>query len=208
MMGLMALGFFAVYLLISIWVVKEAVSWAKNNNKRPWLWGGLVTFVMYNLLFWDWIPTLIMQKHYCDTQAGFWVYKTPEQWMKENPRMKEGVNYHEQGNGLKIEKIDKGNVLTTFLNKRSPVISENIDVSMLPLLHITKREHTLRDTKESVELSKRISFQAGHPSGAPKKLSHYRFWVNLQECNGKNGNTAYEHWARVFAKYANIGEEK
>lgn len=80
MIGLMVLGFFAVYLLVSIWVTSKAASWAKANNRKPWLWGGLAAFMMYNLVFWDLIPTLVMHKHYCDTQAGFWVYKTPEQW--------------------------------------------------------------------------------------------------------------------------------
>lgn len=85
MMGLMILGAFVVYLLVSIWVTKKTASWAKANNKKPWLWGGLAAFVMYNLVFWDWIPTLAMHKYYCATQAGFWVYKTPEQWKAENP---------------------------------------------------------------------------------------------------------------------------
>jgi len=40
---------------------------------------------MYNLVFWDLIPTLAMHKYYCANEAGFWVYKTPEQWVKENP---------------------------------------------------------------------------------------------------------------------------
>lgn len=84
MMGLMVLGALVVYLLISIWVTKTATSWAAANNKKPWLWGGLAAFVMYNLVFWDLIPTLVMHKYYCDTQAGFWVYKTPEQWKAEH----------------------------------------------------------------------------------------------------------------------------
>ena len=71
MMGLMVLGFFAVYLALSVWAVKAASGWAKANNKKPWLWGGLAAFVMYNLVFWDLIPTLIAHKYYCSTQAGF-----------------------------------------------------------------------------------------------------------------------------------------
>ena len=77
MMGLMVLGALAVYLLVSIWVTKKAANWAKASNKKPWLWGGLAAFVMYNLVFWDLIPTLVMHKYYYSTQAGFWVYKTP-----------------------------------------------------------------------------------------------------------------------------------
>ena len=84
MMGLAVLLFFAVYLLVSIWAVNKTVGWAKANDRKPWLWGGLAAFVMYNLIFWDFIPTLVAHKYYCSTQAGFWVYKTPEQWKVEN----------------------------------------------------------------------------------------------------------------------------
>lgn len=85
MMGLMVLGAIAVYLSISVFITYKTASWAKANNKKPWLWGGVAVFLMYNLVFWDLIPTLVIHKYYCDTQAGFWVYKTPEQWKKENP---------------------------------------------------------------------------------------------------------------------------
>ncbi len=206
-MGLMVLMFFTVYLLASVFVTKKAASWAKANNKKPWLWGGLAAFVMYNLVFWDLIPTLVMHKYYCDTQAGFWIYKTPEQWMKENPQMKEGVDYREQGSDLKIEKIDKGNILRIFLNQRSPVITESIDIAMLPLLHITKKEHSLIDTKQNYLLVKKISFTTGSVGGAPNSMSDY-FGVNIAECHGRNGNVTYENWASADNKYTNIGEVK
>lgn len=44
MMGLMILGALAVYLLVSIWVTKTAVSWAKANNKKLWLVGWVSGF--------------------------------------------------------------------------------------------------------------------------------------------------------------------
>lgn len=85
MMGLAVLIFFGLYLLVSIWVTSKAVAWAKANNRRAWVWGSLAAFFMYNLVFWDLIPTLVAHKYYCSTQAGFWFYKTPGQWKAENP---------------------------------------------------------------------------------------------------------------------------
>lgn len=85
MLGLMVLLAFLAYLAVSIGVIALAVRWAKKRNRKPWLWGGLAALVMYNLVFWDWMPTLIAHKYYCSTQAGFWVYKTPEEWGRENP---------------------------------------------------------------------------------------------------------------------------
>lgn len=87
MIGLMVLLGFGVYFIISSWVIHKTASWAERNNRSPRKWGWLAVFVMYNLVFWDLIPTLIAHKYYCDTQAGFWVYKTPEEWKQENQEM-------------------------------------------------------------------------------------------------------------------------
>lgn len=208
MMGLMVLVVLAVYLLISVWVTKKATSWAKANNKKPWLWGGLAAFMMYSLVFWDLIPTLVMHKYYCSTQSGFWVYKTPEQWMKESPEMKEGVDSREQLTNSRVEKYGNGNKSTSFLNQRTSVMAEFVDQSMLPLLHITKREHSLIDTKKNYILIKKVTFEAGAVGGAPNSILDFRFWLNYYPCGGENGNTTYENWARADNKYANIGEEK
>jgi hypothetical protein len=92
MLGLVVLIIFAAYLLVSGIVVWLAARWAKKRDRRPWVWGGLAAFAMYNLVFWDLIPTLVMHKYYCATEAGFWVYKTPEQWVKENPGVAETLS--------------------------------------------------------------------------------------------------------------------
>lgn len=208
MMGLMVLGALIIYLLVSIWVTKKAANWAKANNKRPWVWGGLAAFVMYNLVFWDLIPTLVMHKYYCETQAGFWVYKTPEQWMKENPNMKEGVEYSEQTTDMKTEKTPKGYMMTSFLNRRSYVMSKSTYESTLPLLDITKVEDSLIDTKKNELLVKTISFKSGSVGGAPNSISDFRFWIGHYPCDGKNGNVSKDIWLNALNKFTNFGAVK
>lgn len=92
MLGLAVLFFIGVYLLISLLAIKLAARWARNRGRRGWVWGGIAAFAMYNLMFWDLIPTLIIHKYYCATEAGFWVYKTPEEWVKENPGVLETLS--------------------------------------------------------------------------------------------------------------------
>ncbi len=89
MLGLVVLFVIGLYLAISALVVWLAARWAKKRRRRGWVWGGIAAFAMYNLVFWDLIPTLVMHKYYCATEAGFWLYKTPEQWVKENPGVME-----------------------------------------------------------------------------------------------------------------------
>ena len=155
MIGLMVLGFFAVYLLVSIWVTSKAASWAKANNKKPWVWGGLAAFVMYNLVFWDLIPTLVMHKHYCDTQAGFWVYKTPEQWKVENPetQITELSNHTYAG-------TDNDHTSTDAINQRFNLVSKLNPVSSW--LPIYKHEQYVEDVETKQVLIRRKDYLSGY----------------------------------------------
>ena len=159
MMGLMALIFFAVYLLISIWAVRKAAGWAKANNRKPWVWGGLAAFVMYNLVFWDLIPTLIVHKHYCDTQAGFWVYKTPEQWRAENPRIEtlDSLKYLEDS-----KYIGKKGNSTFIFSLNSNVSRVNKEYSISSWLPIYKQEFYIQDDKTKEVLIRYVDFWAGY----------------------------------------------
>lgn len=85
MIGLVYLLFFGLYLLVSAYVIYRATLYARRRFSKGWVGGWLAAFMMYNLVFWDWIPVYVMHKYYCSTEAGFWVYKSPEQWIKENP---------------------------------------------------------------------------------------------------------------------------
>ena len=90
-MGLVIFAALGLYLLISIGVVAWAIWYARKHNKNIWLWGFGAAFIMYNLVFWDWIPTVVAHKYYCSSEAGFWVYKTLDQWKAENPGVLEGL---------------------------------------------------------------------------------------------------------------------
>lgn len=92
MLGLAVLFFIALYLLITWGVVRLAVRWARRHGRRGWVWGGVAALAMYNLMFWDLIPTLLIHKYYCATEAGLWVYKAPEEWVKENPGVLETLS--------------------------------------------------------------------------------------------------------------------
>lgn len=90
-MGFVIMVALGLYLLISMGVVAWAVSYAKKHGKNAKRWGWGAALGMYLLVFWDWIPTVIAHKYYCATEAGFWVYKTPEQWKTENTGVMEGL---------------------------------------------------------------------------------------------------------------------
>ena len=155
MMGLMVLGFSVVYLAASVWAVKAASSWAKANNKKPWLWGGLAAFVMYNLVFWDLIPTLVAHKYYCETQAGSWVYKTPEQWKTENSYLE-----LKPSNRRTYEGTDNDHIATESINHRMNYVSKmNPAGAWLP---IYKTENYLENSETKQILIQRKDYFSGY----------------------------------------------
>ena len=89
MEGLMVLGAYAVYVWLSVWVIRKAIHAARNRGIAGWKWGVPAGLVMYHLLLWDWVPTLVAYHHYCQKDAGFVVHKTLEQWKLENPGVAE-----------------------------------------------------------------------------------------------------------------------
>jgi len=170
MMGLMILGVLAVYLIVSIWVTQAAAGWAIANNKKPWLWGGLAAFMMYNLVFWDLIPTLVMHKYYCSTQAGFWVYKTPEQWLRENPELTaedlkshgERVSWNKFKWQFPNKKVSSNpERFETMINGRI-YIADTVFESALEVLHIGKRTFYISDIKSGQKLAEDITFGFGY----------------------------------------------
>lgn len=197
MMGLMVLGFFAVYLLISIWVTKKAASWAKANNKKPWLWAGLAAFVMYNLVFWDLIPTLVMHKYYCDTQAGFWVYKTPEQWVKENPdfRLQESSAHDYNG-------TDNNHTSTTALNQRLNYVSKINPANFWLPIH--KSEQYVEDFENKYVLIKRKNYLFGYRD--PNSIGQLKIWLQLNNCNKNDGNKSFLAFGEMAEKFKNLGK--
>jgi hypothetical protein len=204
-MGLVIILALGLYFAIAMGVIAWAVSYAKKNGKSTMRWGWGAALAMYLLVFWDWLPTVVAHKYYCATEAGFWVYKTPEQWKKENPKMRDYVAYEEtSSNDFEQEKINDGNKTTFTVNKRSKVKFTEVKTSIFPLITNRKIEETLLDPNQNIYLTKKITFQAGHPFGAPKKLSHLKFWINIEGCKGSNGNVASNTWGDTVKEFMRL----
>ena len=197
MMGLMVLGFFAVYLALSVWAVKAANGWAMANNKKPWLWGGLAAFVMYNLVFWDLIPTLL-HKYYCSTQAGFWVYKTSEQWKAENLGQEQGLiedpSLPSKSHG------EKGRWIHIFpLNKRFNMVATSHQV--YTLLPVYKYSEEVIDTKNNKVMNRLVGVSARYFD--ENSINSLKLWIARSDC-GLEKFAALS--VQAHSDFANIGK--
>lgn len=176
MIGLLYLLFFVVYLALTIWFMRIGYRIAKRRYQRGWKGALLVGLVMYNLVFWDWIPVVVMHKYYCTTQAGFWVYKTPEEWVKENPEVI-GLDW-QKANTRKWERLisDYWHSLNrTWSNRR---LYEEYEHERKFVHGISKSVHKLVDNDLGEVLSQSIEFRRGKSFAAPdSSLMLYKFWL-------------------------------
>jgi hypothetical protein len=171
-MGLVIILALGLYLAIAIGVVLWAISYAKKNGKSAARWGWGAALGMYLLVFWDWLPTVVAHKYYCATEAGFWVYKTPEQWMKENPGVMKGLHQILQPNKQMpygdLSLLDERFAIET--HRRTPV----------PFIPTRIAERLLVDRKTAEVLAK--SVEVGSGVGNMATGEGFKFWLNQKPC--------------------------
>lgn len=178
-MGFVIVMVGAVYLLISFGVVVWAVNYAKKHDKSPIRWGWGAALGMYLLVFWDWIPTLVTHKYYCSTEAGFWVYKTPEQWKAENPGVMETLVANKGTSSTR--KGDMENFTDAdILNQR---INNVLKKSGPHLFNRWRWEQEVMDSKTNEVLARSVDFSTGNGniSGADIPL---KVWLQSDGCTG------------------------
>lgn len=177
-MGLVVFGAIALYLFVSVAVVIVAARQARKRGRSAWRWGGLAALAMYLLVFWDHIPTLFMHKYYCETEAGFWGYKTVEQWKKENPGVMETLV------AFKEVRSTEGAYL---LNERFKWTVQRD--GPLPI-HRWRREYQLVDIKTKEVLGRYVDFYTGNGNiGGPDMPM--RFWLQRGLCS--DSQNQYDH---------------
>lgn len=200
MIELIALPLLAIYFALSLWVMYRVLKWAAKNQRSGW-WGILALFVMYNLVFWDWIPTVVAHKYYCATEAGFWVYKTPEQWMKENPDLtiEDLKTYGEKrymGKEvwtfpfLPFDNNPKRHA--TMINKRI-YLDGNYEKSIFGIIPISKHVSFIADAKNDEKLAQQVTFGSGY--GNPMTtggLQGFKGWLKNSNCSGMNAGNEEE----------------
>lgn len=189
-MGLVVFCVIGLYLLTSIAAVVGAIVYARRHGKSATRWGSGAALVMYLLVFWDHIPTLATHKYYCEKEAGFWVYKTLDQWKAENPGVMEALPIPGlAGSPTKNEQFDGGygQMDTYLLNERfNWAVSQRDILRLLPIIRI---EQEVKDAKKNEVLARYVDFATGNTVkntvGPPGPL---KFWLSNQHCSGGGSN--------------------
>lgn len=184
-MGFVIVIALGLYLLISIGVVAWAVSHAKKHGKSAMKWGWSAAFIMYLIPFWDWIPTVAAHKYYCSTEAGFWVYKTLDQWKKENSGVMEGLVDNSPQEYPNWPKEDWRGKSISNINQRIGLLHKshlfNPSKDDKLFLNVWRWQSELIDKKTGEVLAQKIDFSAsnGYIGGEPE----FKFWLHRDNCD-------------------------
>jgi hypothetical protein len=191
MFGLLVIIIAFAYFLFSIYLI------AKFKRHLGFIWASGVGLFMYLIVFWDQIPTLILHKHYCETEAGFWVYKTPEQWAKENPGVLESLRPWPAAKIYGKDKVEyelNGGAVKQY-NDRFGYWSKSH--ANLHGLLLDKHESGIVDTKTFEFIVRYINFRSG-PRGAGVI---WKSWLNNTCDTARNVVPV-----RQIAKQLNMGD--
>jgi len=204
-MGFVIIVAMGLYLLISIGVVTSAISYASKHGKSALRWALSAALVMFLIPGWDWIPTVAAHKYYCEKEAGFWVYKTLDQWKAENPGVMANKGAPSRG-----ETFDDGHgkTATYLLNDRFNWIVTQQDIS--GLLPIIRTEQKVKDAQKNEVLARYVGFGAGNSvknnSGPQGPL---KFWLHSGHCSGGEMNKSkLIHFADETETISNRGTNK
>ncbi len=187
MIGLVVLVVAVIYLAALLWATWAAYRWAKKrglSTPKCWLAAGGGFLVVYLPVFWDHIPTVVAHKYYCEKEAGFWVYKTLDQWKHENPGVAETLVAN-KGAPSRYEAYDDGHGKkdTYLLNQRFNWVVSRQDISVL--LPIIRIEQLVMDAQKNEVLARYVDFGTGnsvkHTIGPPGPL---KFWLHNPHCVG------------------------
>jgi hypothetical protein len=203
-MGLVILLIISAYLLISAGVVSAAILYAQKHGKSAIRWGASAALVMFLIPGWDWMPTVVAHKYYCEKEAGFWVYKTLDQWKVENPGVMETLVAN-KGAPSREERFDDGHGRTDtyLLNDRFNWIVNQQDIS--PWLPIILKEQQVKDVQKNEVLARYVDFASGNSVkntiGPPGSM---KFWLRNTSCIGGERNQglmySFEHNIRGAEK--------
>jgi hypothetical protein len=188
MLGLAVLVVGAIYLVVLIVVTRFAYSVAKkqgNSRAKCWLAAAGGFLIVYLPVFWDHIPTVVTHQYYCATEAGFWEYKTVNQWKKENPGVAETLvankNAPSQRDGDMENYTD-----TYFLNQR---INWVVKRHGKFLFNRWRHEQEVVDTQGNHVLARYVDFSTSQES-PQAGWSGWKMWLATEHCSGVGLNGA------------------
>lgn len=177
---------------------------SKKNRKVSALVSLIIFSAIFVPVFWDYYPTKWAHDYYCKNEAGFFQYKTIEQWKAENPNVLETLQpypFKNRGENSKHIVVDGEEYYSRYMNKRISIYSLNGWKSMG--FNIRKSIHLLYDEDTKSILAKQVEFYTGPGNTLElggKGASSYKIWLNQPPCGDGNFYSVVEQFSNQSLK--------
>lgn len=189
----------AAIIVLALVGVTSTVWYLTRGKKGHWAWTLSAALLVYLSVFWDHIPTVVMHKYYCEKEAGFWVYKTLDQWKKENPGVMETLvankNDPSSRTGDMVNYTD-----TYFANQRFNLIVKH--GGQYPL-NRWRHERLLVDVNTGEVLARYVNFSTSQEQ-RQAGWSGWKFWLDTRYCTG--GKDRLTDFGKFFLQFKGVGK--
>jgi hypothetical protein len=206
MEGLIVLGAIALYFILLIGCTiagyKIAAKRALSKGKRRL--GAAIGFaVIFLPVFWDTIPTLWLHHHYCQTEGGFTVYKTLEQWRLENPRVVETLTSQNLSPRVSIPDVEQAYQLNQRFRWEVRTSTRSFGIRML--------DERVVDAKTEEVLAQYVDFGTGIPNIVASGINSFRdikLWMDRKFCLGTSRGPVYRAFGEFKSAAKHLGDKK
>jgi len=208
MAGLLVFAVLGGYVLISVLIVYRVLRAAPQKKLVAGVLATLVVSLPVTTMFWEYVQTKRTFEKYCREEAKVTIFKTVEQWKKENPGVAETLQPYTYENKPSSQPSGDGlynTSSTDFLNPRFARISKKN--GPLPS-NIFRRTTEMIDTKTGEVMARMVNFNSGYGNpflGTPYGWKSYKVWLSTTQCPSHDKNID------IFYDYAksikNIGDK-
>lgn len=200
MAGLLVFAVLGGYVLISVLIVYRVLRAAPQKKLVAGILAAIVVTLPVTTMFWEYVQTKRTFEKYCREEAKVTIFKTVEQWKKENPGVAETLkpyndkNRPEKRPDVKHEQNEE-NLISEYLNSRFVWV---LNKKNLKVNNVFMHTSEIIDIKTGAVMARMVDFSSGYGNpflGTPYGLKSYKVWLSNDKCFSydRNRNLFFEN---------------
>ncbi len=193
MAGLLVFAVLGGYVLISVLIVYRVLRAAPQKKLVAGILAAIVVTLPVTTMFWEYVQTKRTFEKYCREEAKVTIFKTIEQWKKENPGVAETLMpYNDKNRPEKRPDInsnlDEEIGINEYINSRFIwVVKEKGPIEN----NVIKRISEIIDIKTGKIIVRWTDFSSGYGNpflGTPYGWKSYKVWLTNSKCSHSDEN--------------------
>ena len=186
MAGLLVFAVLGGYVLISVLIVYRVLRAAPQKKLVAGVLATLVVTLPVTTMFWEYVQTKRTFERYCREEAKVTIFKTVEQWKKENPGVAETLQPYTDKNRPAYQYSGDGlynTSSTEYLNRRFALIKKE---KVIQSSNVFRQTNEVVDTETSNIMIRWVDYRSGYGNpflGTPYGFKSYKVWLSTTGCS-------------------------